>query len=114
MPSEGLFNTIAAPCSRAESKREDRAELFLERRTLLNPLACRYHSLIEFSVLFLDKSNMNKMATASLQTSGSIVTNLRFFERRKAGGVNFRFFSHVLLSGTYSRDPPRSQTEKVI
>lgn len=45
-------------------------------RTLLNPRAWRYHSLIELRVLFRVRSNMNKMATASLQTSGSIVTNL--------------------------------------
>lgn len=32
--------------------------------------------MIEFSVLFLVRSNMNKMATASLHTSGSMVTNL--------------------------------------
>ena len=45
--------------------------------TLLNPLACRYHSLMEFKVLFRDKSNMNSIATASLQTKGSILTNSR-------------------------------------
>ena len=56
--------------------------------TLLKPLACLYHSLTEFNVLFLDKSNMNKMATASLQTSGNMFTN--------------------------SRCPPKSQIEKVI
>lgn len=42
---------------------------------LLNPRPCRYHSLILFSVLFRVKSNMNKMATASLQTSGNMLTN---------------------------------------
>lgn len=56
--------------------------------TLLNPLACRYHSFTEFKVDFLDKSNMNNMATASLHTSGSMFTN--------------------------SRCPPRSQIENVI
>ena len=55
---------------------------------LLKPLPWRYHSLMEFSVLFRVKSNMNKIATASLQTSGSIFTN--------------------------SRWPPRSQMENVI
>lgn len=45
--------------------------------TLLNPLACLYHSFTEFKVLFLVKSNMNKIATASLLTRGSIDTNSR-------------------------------------
>lgn len=55
---------------------------------MLKPLAWRYHSLIELSVLLRDRSNMKRMATASLQTSGSIETN--------------------------SRWPPRSQIENVI
>lgn len=55
---------------------------------LLKPLPCRYHSLIEFKVLFLVRSNMNNMATASLHTRGSMLTN--------------------------SRWPPRSHMEKVI
>jgi hypothetical protein len=45
--------------------------------TLLNPRAWRYHSFTEFSVDFRDRSNMNKMATASLQTRGNIFTNSR-------------------------------------
>ena len=57
-------------------------------RTLLNPRACRYHSFTELSVDFRDRSNMNKMATASLQTRGNIFTN--------------------------SRWPPRSHIEKVM
>lgn len=56
--------------------------------TLLNPRACRYHSFTELRVDLRDRSNMNKMATASLQTSGSMFTN--------------------------SRCPPRSQMENVI
>ena len=44
------------------------------RRTLLNPRACRYHSLIELSVDLRERSNMKRIATASLQTSGSILT----------------------------------------
>lgn len=55
---------------------------------LLKPRPCLYHSLMEFRVLFRVRSNMNKMATASLQTRGSMLTN--------------------------SRWPPRSQIEKVI
>ena len=55
---------------------------------LLNPRPCLYHSLIELSVLFLVRSNMKRMATASLQTRGSMLTN--------------------------SRCPPRSQIENVI
>jgi hypothetical protein len=55
---------------------------------LLNPLPCRYHSLILFRVLFLVKSNMKRIATASLQTRGNMLTN--------------------------SRCPPKSQIEKVI
>ena len=43
--------------------------------TLLNPLACRYHSFTEFSVDFLDRSNMKRIATASLHTKGSMFTN---------------------------------------
>lgn len=42
---------------------------------LLKPRPCLYHSLMEFKVLFLVRSNMKRMATASLQTSGSILTN---------------------------------------
>lgn len=58
------------------------------RRTLLNPRAWRYHSLIELSVDLRERSNMNSSATASLHTSGSMLTN--------------------------SRWPPRSQIENVI
>jgi hypothetical protein len=43
----------------------------------LKPRPCRYHSLIEFNVLFRVKSNMKSMATASLQTNGNIFTNSR-------------------------------------
>ena len=45
---------------------------------MLNPLACLYHSFIELSVDFLERSNMKRMATASLQTSGSMFTNSRW------------------------------------
>jgi hypothetical protein len=55
---------------------------------LLKPRACRYHSLTEFNVDFRDRSNMKSSATASLQTSGSMLTN--------------------------SRWPPKSHMEKVI
>ncbi len=55
---------------------------------LLKPRPWRYHSLIELSVLFRVKSNMNRMATASLHTNGSMFTN--------------------------SRWPPKSQMENVI
>ena len=55
---------------------------------LLKPRPCLYHSLMEFRVLFRVRSNMKRMATASLQTRGSMFTN--------------------------SRWPPRSQIEKVI
>src|SRR5215472_2345103 len=44
---------------------------------LLKPRPCRYHSLIELRVLLRVRSNMNKMATASLQTRGSMLTNSR-------------------------------------
>lgn len=47
-------------------------------QTLLNPRAWRYHSFTEFSVDFRERSNMNRIATASLQTSGSILTNSRW------------------------------------
>ena len=56
--------------------------------TLLNPLAWRYHSFTEFRVDFRERSNMKRIATASLHTRGSIFTN--------------------------SRWPPRSQIENVI
>lgn len=56
--------------------------------TLLNPRACLYHSLTELSVDLRERSNMNKIATASLHTRGNILTN--------------------------SRWPPRSQSENVI
>lgn len=55
---------------------------------LLKPRPWRYHSFMELSVLFRVRSNMKSMATASLQTRGSMLTN--------------------------SRWPPRSQIEKVI
>jgi len=42
---------------------------------LLNPRAWRYHSLTELSVDFRDRSNMKSIATASLQTRGSMFTN---------------------------------------
>lgn len=44
----------------------------------MNPLACLYHSFTEFKVVFRVKSNMNKIATASLLTSGSMDTNSRW------------------------------------
>ena len=55
---------------------------------LLNPRACLYQSLIEFNVDFRERSNMNKTATASVATSGSMLVN--------------------------SASPPKSQMEKVI
>lgn len=42
---------------------------------LLNPRAWRYHSLTLFRVDFRVRSNMNRIATASLDTRGSIDTN---------------------------------------
>ena len=47
------------------------------KRTLLKPLACRYHSFTELSVDFRERSNINSIATASLHTSGSMLTNSR-------------------------------------
>ncbi len=44
---------------------------------LLKPRPCLYHSLIELRVLFRVRSNMKSMATASLQTRGSMLTNSR-------------------------------------
>jgi len=44
---------------------------------LLNPRACRYHSLMLLSVDLRERSNMKSNATASLHTSGSIDTNSR-------------------------------------
>jgi hypothetical protein len=46
-------------------------------RTLLKPLVCLYHSRMLFNVDFRVKSNMKRIATASLETSGSIDTNSR-------------------------------------
>lgn len=48
--------------------------------TLLKPLACLYHSLMEFRVDLRDKSNIKSSATASLQTNGNILTNSRWPE----------------------------------
>jgi hypothetical protein len=42
---------------------------------LLNPLACRYHSLTLLRVAMRDRSNMKRIAAASLQTSGNMLTN---------------------------------------
>lgn len=52
-------------------------EKVLHELALLKPLVCLYHSRILFSVDFLVKSNMKRMATASLDTSGSMETNSR-------------------------------------
>lgn len=52
-------------------------------RTLLNPLLCLNHSLIELSVLLRVRSNMNRIAIASLHTSGSIDTNSRWPEKEQ-------------------------------
>lgn len=57
----------------------------------MNPLACLYHSFTEFKVLFLVKSNMNKMATASLLTSGSMDTNSRWPPRSQIFGCQPTF-----------------------
>jgi len=50
-------------------------EGLISLRALLNPRAWRYHSLTEFSVDFLERSNINNMAAASLHTRGSILMN---------------------------------------
>jgi hypothetical protein len=47
------------------------------RLTRLSPLACRYHSFTLSNVDFLERSNMKNIATASLQTNGSILKNSR-------------------------------------
>lgn len=63
----------------------------LEGLTLLNPLACLYHSLILFKVDLRVRSNMNRMATASLETSGSMETNSLWPPRShiwRVGGVD--------------------------
>lgn len=58
-----------------------KVEFFYEKmsgddtRTLLNPRAWRYHSFTELRVDFRERSNMKRMATASLQTRGSMFTN---------------------------------------
>jgi hypothetical protein len=62
----------------------------MEGITLLNPRACRYHSLMEFKVDFRVKSNMKRIATASLHTSGNILTNSRCPEDT-AQGSGFRY-----------------------
>ena len=72
--------------------------------TRLNPLACRYHSLIEFSVCRRVRSNINKIATASLQTRGSILTNSLW---PKIDKLMTKSLTGVIL-------PPRSQILNVI
>ncbi|EEQ36836.1 hypothetical protein CLUG_00959 [Clavispora lusitaniae ATCC 42720] len=42
---------------------------------LLKPRTCSYHSFIELRVDFRVRSNINKMATASLETKGSMLIN---------------------------------------
>lgn len=49
--------------------------VYFDYIALFNPLACLYHSLKLFKVDFLDKSNVNNIATASLQTRGSMLAN---------------------------------------
>lgn len=78
------------------------------RLTLLKPLACLYHSFTEFNVDFLDRSNMNRMATASLQTSGNMLTNSRW----PSFGILTQQSRHL---PDITRDkPPKSQIENVI
>ena len=53
------------------------SEICDAKRTSLKPRAWRNHSLILLNVRLRVRSNMNKMALASLLTSGSIETNSR-------------------------------------
>lgn len=76
--------------------------------TLLNPLVCLYHSRILFSVDFLVRSNMKRMATASLDTSGSIETNSRCPAGSVSSGMECCCWS-------YLRDPrSASKSERMI
>ena len=70
----GEDTDIVSPSLSTETTRTPREWAAL---TLLNPLACLYHSLILFNVDLRVRSNMNRMATASFETRGSIETNSR-------------------------------------
>lgn len=57
-------------CKKKKKKREQEGE---EQRKQWD--RDTHHSLTEFSVAFLDRSNMKRMATASLHTRGSMLAN---------------------------------------
>lgn len=71
------------------------------------PRACLYHSFMEFSVDVRVRSNINKIATASLQTRGSMFTNSLW----PVGGVEsewdaVRMMTHRRwVSVSYLQDP---------
>ena len=56
--------------------------------TLLKPLACLYHSFTLFRVVFRVRSNIKSIATASLETRGSMETNSRWPPRSQIYCVN--------------------------
>lgn len=68
------------------------------QRTLLKPRACRYHSLTELSVDFRERSNMKRMATASLQTRGSMLTNSRWPPRSHIENVMVVLRTDIVFS----------------
>jgi hypothetical protein len=78
--------------------RLNRSNTTVNMLTLLKPLACRYHSLILLSVDFRERSNMNKIATASLQTSGNILTNSRWPPRSHIENVISVFRMEIVFS----------------
>lgn len=69
------MSTGMAVCHVCQSRRRRKPH---PTPTLLKPLAWRYHSLTLLSVAFRVRSNMNRMATASFDTSGSMDTNSRW------------------------------------
>jgi hypothetical protein len=69
------------------------------KRTLLMDRTCRYHSLTLKSVALRVRSNMKRIATASLQTSGSMLMNSRW-------PVHAASVSTILLSGEHLNDVP--------
>lgn len=53
----------------------------------LSPRACRYHSLTEVRVDFRERSNIKKIADASLHTKGNIERNSRWNRRLRGEWV---------------------------
>jgi hypothetical protein len=75
---KGILQTNTQTHTNAITQPFTTTSFFLHKQTLLIERTCRYHSFTLVSVAFRDKSNMKRMATASLHTSGSMLINSRW------------------------------------